>query len=334
MTSLNELNYKIILISWKRSLLLKSCLQSLEDSGIDIYEKVILIINGEDQETEKMLNINFPKLDFKLIEKTTPAKARNIAISLTNADWAFFIDDDSSIPQNYFSILEQNKAKLLTCSAFGGPDLTPKNSSPLEKAIGQTLKSPLATATTRYRHNPVQKASVEPCDEKKLILCNLWINLSDLRRHNLRFPEDMQRNEENILLFQMKVSGLKICYLSDLYVYHHRSSTLTSVWEKSFSSGFHRIKTIMNEPDSIELTFLIPMFFVLYLTSCLFLLNIFYLIPFFIYCILVLFFSFIYRERTEKIRGFLNVLAVHVVINIAYGCGSLSSLIKKDIYWD
>lgn len=325
--------YQIILITWRRKNLLRKCLHSLHRCGIDFTSQVILIINGRDLETIEMLEREFPELGYEQISKTSPAEARNKAIKKSQADWLYFLDDDSWVNDDYFKKAESTLNQLKDAAAFGGPDLTPENSSPLQIAIGRTLKSPMATASTRYRHNTSENASLEPalCDEKKLILCNLWLNMKVLRKYNLMFPSELARNEENLLLYQLSKYEEKMFYIEGLNVYHQRSNDYKNVFRKAWLSGFHRVKSFLAEPSSIELVFFVPGLFVLYLLSLPLFFSWIYAFPLFLYLFLVLAFT-IKVGTLRRPLELMRIYILHIVINVAYGLGTLSGSIQKEAY--
>ena len=327
------LNFQVIVLTWQRKDFLRRCLHSLMQAGIDFNHQLILIINGRDTNTVNLLENEFPELGYEQIEKTTPAEARNHAIKQSCAKWLYFIDDDSWVESDYFNKAKKYLNDSSDVAAFGGPDLTPTGSTVFQSAIGKTLTSPLATATTRYRHKSHKSSgfAFEECDEKKLILCNLWINRIVLEKYNLLFPSELQRNEENLLLFQLSKFGEKLFYTEELQVFHERSNKIKEVFRKSWLSGFHRIKSFLAEPSSIDLIFFVPGVFVLYLLSLIIINHWVFLIPLFVYFLLVLVFSFKVGDVTKP-RELITIMALHGVINIGYGLGSLTGLIKKEAY--
>ncbi len=326
-------NFQVILITWKRKELLRKCLKSLQEAGIDFKTQLILVINGRDSEAVDMLESEYPDLGYEQINRASPAEARNHALSQSSSPWIFFIDDDSWVDNDYFTKASKVMNSLSEVAAFGGPDLTPVDSNLFQSAIGKTLTSPMATASTRYRHRDSKKINSEPveCNEKKLILCNLWINSNVLKKHDLNFPSELGRNEENVLLHQLEKLGQKLYYVEDLAVYHQRSHEFSNVFRKAWLSGFYRMKSFLVEPSSIELIFFIPALFVLYLFSIFLCICPLYLIPVGLYLILVGFFS-IRTGSISRPKELGLIIILHIVINIGYGLGSLSGLIKKDAY--
>lgn len=333
MSKLASPQFQIIVITWQRKELLRRCLLSLDQAGIDFNRQLILVLNGRDSDTVEMLDKEFPNLGYEQIEKTTPAEARNHAINQSCSKWLYFIDDDSWVESNYFQKAEKYMRELSHSAAFGGPDLTPTGSTEFQSAIGKTLTSPLATASTRYRHRSKSSTSdiFEECDEKKLILCNLWLNRETLEKYHLLFPSELQRNEENLLLFQLSKHGESLFYIEELQVFHQRSNEFKEVFRKSWLSGFHRMKSFLAEPASIDLIFFVPGIFVNYLLGILLFCHWIFMIPLALYMALVLLFSFKVGSITKP-RELVTILLLHVVINIGYGLGSLSGLIRKDAY--
>ncbi len=253
----------------------------------------------------------------------TPAEARNIASKDAKGRFLLFLDDDVTLPSTYLKLSEQylvaNKIDIL-----GGPDRTPKDANIFEEALGMALSSPLATASTRYRHTGAKdtiKAS-----EKNLILCALWIR-KDLFSSHL-FDHRFFRNEENVLIDQL--TNYKIVYDQELWVFHKRKAHPLHLVKAVAGSGYYRMKSF-HLFANVQPLYLVPALFVIYLfCSLISFKGPMILYPLIVYLGLNFLTSFYLSMR--KIYLFPIVMGYQLLINLSYGIGTLIYIVKA-IKW-
>ena len=313
------MKYSLIIITHQRLALLKECLASIESQRPSSLE-IIVILNGEDPATNEYMK-NQSGFYFIEIERSTPAQARNQALHFSTGEWIGFLDDDIKLSEQYFKNLEL----LLSESNFdvlGGPDATFPNAGPWEKAIGLALTSPLSTSKTRYRHNKNLKIN-QNVDESSLILCNLWIKRSKLPRNP--FPKDFWRNEENVMLHELSLKNLIMTWSPDLYVFHKRKDSFKALYRAVSSSGENRLRSFDLHPDSLDIRFFVPAFFVFYLLLLPVLILILPSLVFLLgaYIIINLSTSVYFGKAL-----WLRVAVIQIVINISYGFGLWRGLIR------
>lgn len=309
----------IIIVTYQRLKNLSVCLESLQDQqGVFSYE-VVVVLNGKDESSEYFLESQQYKT-IVLNKRETPAFARNIARHFTQGTWLLFLDDDVQLPANYFlkaqELLNQNKIDV---DVLGGPDQTPLTANEFERALGLALSSPLTTAHTFKRHQsegPNQKGN-----ENTFILCHLWIKRKVFEK--VRFDERFFRNEENVLLNNLKESSM--LYSPQLFVYHERKAIFNKLFLAVFSSGRHRIKSFFLYPKSFKPLFLIPLIFLFYVLSLSFLKAHYTLFPLALFMTASLYFSFK--------RGGFNlgpiVLSYQLFINTSYALGTLWGILEN-----
>jgi len=312
------MNYSIIIITHNRNDLLRNCLKSIfEANHLSSYE-IIVVINGKDHQAETTLKNEFNTIKWLSIASTTPAEARNVAIEMASYDFLCFLDDDTLIPPEYFEIATNHINPEL--SVLGGPDRTYPNSSLFEQAIGETLKSPLATGGTRYRHNSKIVRPLKEPSEKSFILCNLWINKNILNKLKVRFDGDFFRNEENVLLHLLEKENM--LYLPSLYVFHKRKGNVLHLLKAVSKSAYFRIKSFYKYPSSFSVTYLSPLLaFILFL----------FFIPFHPYSLPILLLSYtililIFSLRKSKIHLIPFIMGIHLLIHVGYTVGLLSGI--------
>tara|TARA_R110000868_G_scaffold334495_2_gene595198 strand:+ start:1577 stop:2536 length:960 start_codon:yes stop_codon:yes gene_type:complete len=314
------MSLSIVIITHNRLELLKRCLDSVERE-FGLKTEVIVILNGQDKNSAEYLNSR-SNLKFYQIDRTTPAHARNIALTkLSQTQWVGFLDDDIHLPDGYHQSLLKLMAKH-DCKVIGGPDATASDASLWEQAIGLALTSPLSTSKTRYRHDRSLKL-VPATDESALILCNLWIHRSVLALDP--FPSEYWRNEENIMLQNLSANNIKMLWSPDLYVYHKRKDNLPALYRAVSSSGHNRLNSFYDQPQTLEWKFFAPAIFIFYLFSLPLLIthSCVWAIPAVIYIILNLVTSTFYGKRLWH-----RVAIIQLVINLSYGLGMWRGLIR------
>lgn len=316
--------FTIIIITFNRINDLKECLISLDKSLGKENIELIVVINGEENQTKNMLLNYFPKI--KMIEsksRLTPAAARNLGIKKSSGKYIGFIDDDTIFPSDYFSKLKVNLK--YGADVFGGPDKTPQNSTFFQKSLGLTLKSPLATSKTRFRHKDSKIKEPHKGSEKNLILCHLWFKKDIFSNDSFLFNENYFRNEENILLNKLDKAKKNILYFPNFYIYHKRKGDFLGLIKATHSSGFYRIKSIYEDNDSFSIFYIIPAFFLLFLLLS-------PIIPYskqiLIFYFLITFVTSLYLcIKSKKIFHLFQVSLIQILINLSYGAGVLNGLL-------
>ena len=229
------MKFSIIIITYNRQNELMNCLDSIRASNIDNFFKdqyeVIVIFNGDRTYLDKFTK-KFENFKIQFIHKTTPSNARNHALLKARGEFFFFLDDDCTLPVDYFSRLNLN----YSWDVLGGPDRTPLRSSLFQRAVGRALTSPLCMGPTSKRHNCGEVYS-HNSDEKELILCNLWIRASLFKKEGYQFNPELFRNEENFLLKELKIAQKTMHYSQTLFVYHQRKNDLEKLGLSIIKSG-------------------------------------------------------------------------------------------------
>lgn len=327
----------IVIVTHNRPQLLLQCLHSLDLSlarSPFFNAQVLVIVNGEDQDSLSQLQRLSPtfslKIKWKKIPRATPAAARNFALDLPLEEWVLFLDDDSSLPLNYFLRAQEILEKYPQMTVMGGPDQTPEDSTFFARALGEVLKSPLATASTRFRHSS-GRGHVW-ADEKHFILCNLWMKSSAFREHRLRFDQRLFRNEENILLFELQKFSNHFLWAPELWAYHDRKKNMKALIRPIFLSGFYRMKSFLYYPRSFNWPYLMPTFFLIYLMALPFLPLWPFWVGLFTYTLLLIYYSAVIA-RKKGLALLPLTMVLHLCINLSYGLGPICALMDHLFDW-
>lgn len=330
MGKITTLSKTIIIPTFSRPVLLKRCLDSIFSQTKEFEDiEVIVIVNGPDKVSLEVLK-NYNVIIVSTIG-VTPSEARNTGIKIAKGEILGFLDDDVELGENYFINLEILLKKYPRADVFGGPDQTFPLANNWEKVIGLTLTSPLATAKTNYRH---LKGEIELCNanEEHLILCNLWIRRAIFEKEKFSFDHRLVRNEENVLLLQLKKANKQLIYSQNLFVFHHRKGNLKSLCKAVASSGFYRSLSFYHYPSQISIHYIIPAIFVIYLLSLLLLMFFLslkiILLPLFLYVILNVLISFGISFNNKSFKYFPGIIFTQFIINVSYGVGFIYGLNK------
>ncbi len=318
---------EIIIVTYGRSELLRSLLDSLPERPSDELQ-IKIIINGKDPKTESLL-LSYPNHSTIFCEHPlTPAAARNLAIRETDADWLLFLDDDVILPENYFNQGLVFMARHPQALAFGGSDAPYPGCSNWELSLNITLTSSLATAHTRHRHNALTKSFACEATEGDLTLCNLWIKTEVFHKMGLYFDESYQRNEENVLLYELAKRSSEIYRNNQLFVSHKRRDHFLAAMRSVARSARFRMKSILDKGELTNPLYLFPLgSLIIFLLS--FLWGDYRLpaILFATYLATTMSMSIYVSQKAKRPDLIPMVFINHLGINLAYALGSLKGLV-------
>lgn len=252
----------IILASRPESL--RRCLQSLAQTDGPKPSECLLVLNGNDSAcAQTAAEFSGTALNLKILRDgpRSLGGARNWALRQARSSWVCFFDDDITVAPDYFSILQDKIRAYPRAAAIGGPNLTPPGSPLFERCIGYILGSVFCAGQMARRCAGFARDTWT--DDRGLILCNLSFNREILSDEQLRFDEDLARNEENLLLEQLFTRGHKALHAPELFVYHERRPTLAAFHRQCFLSGQGRAVMSLKSPAAPRLSFCLPALLVL-----------------------------------------------------------------------
>ena len=239
---------------------LKRCLRSLERAAPPQPAEVLVVLNGRDSECGMVAGEFAARLPGLKIVRDAPRSlggARNRAVTQARGSWLCFLDDDVTVPPEYFSVLAEKLARYPEAAALGGPNVTPKPSPVFERCVGHILGSPLVAGRRGRRYAGYEKDTWT--DDGSLILCNLCLSAQALGLADLRFDEELVRNEENLLLQRLMKTGRQAMHAPSLFVFHERRATLYAFAQQCFLSGKGRAEMTAKLPSSMTLAHLLPL---------------------------------------------------------------------------
>lgn len=272
-----------------------------------------------------------------------PAGKRNIGIKFAKGDVVTFIDDDAFPKDDFLGKL--NTVLTNKIDVVGGPGILPPHSAFWEKIFDEILKTWMGSAGNYYRFVKSNRRYVDDFPTvnfsiKKSFLLKLGGFRADC------WPGEDSKLCEKIVYNEHK----KIIYDPRVLVYHHRRRNLLSFLRQNANYGFHRgIFFAQGDNNSKKISYLIPSFFVFYLSMLLVVLGtqsifgilkqnnegILYVIyiPLVMYLILTfrLFFSSFFNTKNLLI-SFLSPLilfATHLIYGMMFVIGFLKEMKKR-----
>jgi len=324
----------VVIVTFNRHAHLRRCLDSLNALKDQYNCDTKVVINGKDNLSKDIIEGHYIKPELiQCYSPQTPAFCRNLALKNEEFDYAFFLDDDAYLPSGYTPLVKSLLASRTRPHIFGGPDLSPPDASLFAHAVGIAQQSPLATASTRFRHMKIAEPLSDKgiaVSEKKLILCNLWVSK---KIWNLvgGFDPRFTRNEENIFLEKAVKITDSVFYFSHLFVYHSKKENPLKLVRAVFKSGFFRVQSALLTDIPLPLIYLVPLIFNLYLVYIFFISNLPFItyLPAISYLIANLTTSLWVCGRNQLFKAFPLVMIIQVMINLFYGLGTLWGVFGK-----
>lgn len=304
------MKFSIIIVTYNRHKELFNCLESITRCQSQHPFEVIVIFNGDRTYMEKCSQ-TFRNFSLHFIHKSTPANARNFGVSKAKGEYIFFLDDECTLPSDYFSLVNfENNWDVL-----GGPDQTPAQSTPLQHAIGKALSSPLCMGPTYKRHTP-RNGYQKNASDSSLTLCNLWFKTSLFTQERFQFLPKLFRNEETLLLKELKNKGKMLHYSPSMFVFHQRKKNLEGLGTEIIHNGESRMQNLTLMPQKKDTIYLLPLIWLILLCWIIFHPQSILGNGFIIYTVLIALYYMV------KHKGFsLRYILLHYFILGAYSIG-------------
>jgi GT2 family glycosyltransferase len=257
-----------VILTYGRARELRQCLESLERAGAGGRAEAWIGFNGRDADTarlEEEIPKRYPWARTVLLEKTGRAEARNLLIPKTSGELVYFLDDDAYVSEGFVERALEAFQRFPAAPVIGGPNVTPPEASPFQRAVDFLLSSPLGAGpmSVRYRREGTERPLPGWC----FMLSNFGVRREVFDKHGLFFPARCSSAEENLFLFRVeRKAGLPV-FVPELFVYHHRRATAASFCSQVFTNGRGRAQITLAAPASLQPVVLLPPLFTLYLAA-------------------------------------------------------------------
>lgn len=248
----------IIIPTWRKSIILQRCLNSLLSQNYPKNKFEIILISKN-----KLRFKNKHIKTIKIKSHLNHAQARNIGVKSAKGQILAFCDDDCILPKNWLATaapyFTKNKADLIS-----GPILPPKKAPFLQRLSGYLSGSrfTIGFAAPRYRQLfPEKEAS-----EFDLILANTFIKKSVFKKFN-GFHDHQVPCEENFLYARLKKNHHQLLYVPSIACIHPSKSVIFPWASKIFFYATGRGSMLCRAPETIHPQYFIPSFFVITLIA-------------------------------------------------------------------
>jgi GT2 family glycosyltransferase len=256
----------LVIVTYRRAELLRRCLDSLPPPPPGV--EALLIVNGRGPDEDALAaeeSRRRPWLKIAAIERAARGAARNAAVSLARGRVLYFLDDDTILPEGFVARVLAALARHPEAPCLGGPNLTPPQAAPFQRAGDFLLRSPLGAGPMRVRYSFL--GGERPVPGWSLMLCSLGVRREVFENYGLRFPDNCASAEENLLLSRIERAVGAPVYCPDLYVYHERRGTLAGLGRQIFQSGQGRVQITRVDMNSFQPATAAPLLFFIYIAA-------------------------------------------------------------------
>ena len=181
-----------------------------------------------------------------------PGHKRDLALPHASGEILAFLDDDT-YPEpdwlkNAVRYFEDPKV-----AAVGGPAVTPPGDTPRQRASGHVYTSLLGGGPYAYRYWPQAQRAVDDYPT-----CNLLVRRSVFEQIG-GFDTTFWPGEDTKLCLDIIHLGLKILYVPDVVVYHHRRELFSGHLKQVRQYAMHRGYFVKRFPEtSLRPSYFLP----------------------------------------------------------------------------
>lgn len=240
----------------------EGCLSKCLQLDYDHYE--IILLPNESPEAGRLPDS--PKIKIIPTGNVKPSAKRNLGISRSSpqSEIIAFVDSDA-YPDSLWLRHSLPYFTNRMIGVLGGPNLTPKEDSNLQKASGDILSMPLATGlfAIRYmaRYGFRKRQTV-----KEMPSCNLLIRKKVLEKIG-GFDTTLLTAEDAKACFEIRKLGYHVIYAPDVQVYHHRRTLFSSHMRQIVIYARDKAWLVKEDFSSDKLYYFIPLLFFIFLAA-------------------------------------------------------------------
>jgi len=281
--------------------------------------KELLVIDGGSSDDTTIIIKKWQKnyQNIKLFDnphKTVPF-ALNIGVKNSIGDPIIRIDAHSEYPSNYFEKIIETFNRT-GADIVGGPTRIAEGSN-FQNAIGIVILNPFGIGNSK-----VHNISFEGFTDH--VTFGAW--KKSIFKDIGYFDERLTRNQDDEFHYRAKSLGKKIFQSPEIKLWYYPRNNLMELFYQYFQYGYFKPLVLLKVPSEIKLRHYVPSIFSIYILTLFFtFLSIYYMIPLFVYLIIIFSISIMY---SKNIKVMLFVPLVFSTIHIAYGSGFLLRLIK------
>jgi len=312
--------YSFIIPIFNRPEELDELLYSLTKQNFEEDFEVIVVEDGSEHGAEEVVKRFDSQLDLQyyVTANNGAGMARNYGMSKASGDYFIILDSDVLLPINYLNEVDTTLKDNYT-DAFGGPDTTHPNFTPLQKAINFSMTSVLTTGGIRGRKKSVGKFQPRSF--------NLGISKKAFRV--TRGFSKMKVGEDIDLSFRLWEEGFNTQLIENAFVFHKRRNSMETFLNQTYNFGKARPLLNRKYPGTAKITYWFPSLFVFgfIVSSGAFIFGFSqFIIVYYLYFIL-LFMSSLYVNKNIEV-AFLSIITTLIQM-AGYGFGFFKSILTK-----
>jgi glycosyltransferase involved in cell wall biosynthesis len=325
--NLVSINYSIIIPVYNRPQELQKLLDSLVAQTFAISFEVVVVEDGSDNTSKKIVNSYSDKLNVHYFVKgnSGPGLSRNFGMQKASGDYFIILDSDCILPSTYLQDVDIALKHNFT-DAYGGKDASHPSFSNIQKAISYSMTSVLTTGGIRGHKNLASKFQLRSF--------NMGLSKIAFEKTNgfgsQRFGEDID------LTFRLWQNGFESQFIEKAFVFHKRRTHWRSFFKQTFNFGAARPILNNQHPTTSQITYWFPSLFIvgLLFSIIVYMFNLkIFLYGYFLYFILIFFGSLIANKSPFVAMTSMYATLVQF---LGYGTGFLRStfrlyILKKSV---
>ena len=316
------MHFSLIIPVFNRPEEIRELLQSLKAQTYKKPFEVVIVEDGSEQTSEKVVNEFGTEFSITYLKKsnTGPGDSRNYGMARARGTYFIVLDSDCLLPTTFLSTIDA-ALELDYVDCFGGPDAAHPSFSTLQKAINYAMTSVLTTGGIRGGKRAIGKFQPRSFN----------MGISRQAFESTGGFGNIHPGEDPDLSIRLWAKGFRTKLISDAFVYHKRRIDFSKFFRQVKKFGM--VRPILNSwhPHTSKITFWFPTIFclgfLLAIGSLFLLPNPFKLGLLGLY---LLYFTLVFFDALVKTKNiqvaFLSVFAVLVQF-LGYGYGFLKSTI-------
>lgn len=242
------MKYSFIIPVYNRPDEVRELLQSLCSQTVHDFE-VVVVEDGSEITCAEVCGEFTKRLQLRYYIKPNsgPGMTRNYGAERANGEWLIILDSDCVLPPEYLAEVERELVND-DADAFGGPDRSHPDFTPMQKAISYAMTSLFTTGGIRGGKRKVSR--FYPRSFNMGVRRNVYKRLGGFS--NMRFGEDID--------FSLRIvsAGYRSRLFADAWVWHKRRTDLCKFFKQVHNSGIARINLHYRHPGSLRLVYMLP----------------------------------------------------------------------------
>jgi len=271
-------------------------------------EKVMRSLEGIDYPAEK--------IEVVVVEGRQPSLQRNRGVAEASGEIIYFLDDDCELTPDLLRKAVRHYAAP-EVAAVAGVAMAKAGAPAVSIASHQVLGSLFGGCTIRVKYKPVGKP--RPANDKHFVLCN-----ASIRRHvylaegGLR--EDLYPGEENEFFRRLHAKGYPMVYDPEAIVHRNWRNTIGGFIKAILTYGRAKVDQGFEHYEPLDYLFFIPLIFLFYALSLPFLPPGPLWYPFWLYLLLLAFFS-LQELVLSRSRAALLTFLLFPLLHLSFAVG-------------